>query len=72
MSEGPLSNPSPPSGTNAYPEHGPDGGPPVMRPADGTAIKEVVTNHPRAHSPAPTLRDNKGRIVPGSGRKQGK
>jgi len=43
-----------------------------MRPADGTAIKEVVTNHPRAHSPAPTLRDNKGRIVPGSGRKQGK
>jgi hypothetical protein len=60
----PLTNPSPRSDTPAYPED-----PAVQRPADGSAVREVVAKHPRAHSPAPVLRDGKGRILPGSGRK---
>jgi hypothetical protein len=36
----PLSNPSPPSGTNAYPED-----PAVQRPADGTKTREVVQEY---------------------------
>jgi hypothetical protein len=66
-SRDPLSNPTPDGDENAYPED-----PAVQRPMDGTAIKEIVAKHPRAHAPAPTLRDSKGRIVPGSGRKQSK
>jgi hypothetical protein len=70
MSQGPLSNLSPSSSVPAYQEHGADGGPPATRGADGTTIKEVVGKHPRSNAPAPTLRDSKGHIVPGSGRKQ--
>lgn len=60
----PLSNPVPNSGTSAYTED-----PDVQRPMDGSAIREVVAKHPRAHSAAPVLRDGGGHIVPGSGRK---
>lgn len=61
---GPLSNPSPRSDTPAYTED-----PDVQRPMDGSAIRDIVSQHPRAHAPAPMLRDGQGRIVPGSGRK---
>ena len=55
--------------TNAYQEHGPDGSAPATRVADGTAIKEIVAKAPRAHAPAPVLRNSKGQIIKGSGRK---
>jgi hypothetical protein len=69
MSGGPLSNPSPSSSVPAYPEHGPDGGPSATREADGTAMREVVAKSGIAQRPAPVLRDSKGQIIKGSGRK---
>jgi hypothetical protein len=57
-------NPSPRS---AYPEHGPDGVP--SPPADGSQITAIIAKSGRGGRPAPVLRDGKGRIVPGSGRK---
>ena len=54
MSQGPLSNPSPPSGTSAYPEHTADGSPPPSPPADGSQITDIIAKSGRGGLPAPT------------------
>lgn len=70
MNKDPMQNPSPSSKTPAYPEHGPNGGPGVMRPSDGSAARAAVAAHGTAQRPAPVLRKGDGTFVPGSGRKQ--
>lgn len=65
-----MGNPLSPSPSNSTPAYQPTN--PVMRESDGSAARDVVAQHPRAHSPAPVIRDEKGRIKPGSGRKPGR
>ncbi len=71
MSNGPLSNATPTPGKSAYQPNDP-GNVSTLNNPDGSNARAAAEQHPRAHAPAPVIRDDQGRIVPGSGRKPGK